>query len=97
MAQCPSCGSTNVAFQREQNVTGGVGKTTYKVKGKHGILWWCLIGIWWRPIMWMVSLMTLGLVGRRKKGQIVGTTVNASKTFNRTMAICQNCGRSWTV
>ena len=96
MAQCPSCGSENVSFQREQNIKGGVGKTTYKVKGQHGVLWWLFVGWWWTPIRWLIVLCTLGLVGRKNKNpKVVGTTVSGEKTFNRTMGVCQNCGKSW--
>lgn len=29
---------------------------------KHGIIWWLLIGWWWRPMMWFL----LGLCGIRR-------------------------------
>ena len=36
-------------------------KVTLHLK-KHGIVWWILIGWWWRPIMWFC----LGLLGYRR-------------------------------
>lgn len=95
---CPKCGSENISFQREQTASIGGSTHLFGNKKGHGILYWCVIG-WW---LWMVKAMlaigTLGistLFTRKKKNKLVGKTVTASKTINRTMAVCQNCGKSW--
>lgn len=100
---CPKCGSTNVNFQREQ--TASVGGSLHSFGGGkkgHGIIYWIFIGCWWVPIKWMckwiMAISTLGislLFTRKKKDKISGKTVTASKSINRTMAVCQNCGNSW--
>jgi len=70
----------------------------------HGCLWWAFIG-WWAWIfkfMWETikacCTMGLSLIFRRKKhGAVGGKTVTASKTFNKTVAVCQNCGHHWKI
>lgn len=110
MAQkiCPKCGSTNITFQREQ--TASIGGSLHSFGGGktgHGLMYWIFIG-WW---MWIVNLViwsfkavfaicTLGLstlFTRKKKNKTSGKTISASKTFNHTVAVCQDCGHSWKV
>ena len=31
--------------------------------GRHGILWWLLIGWWWRPIKWITCFLLADLLG----------------------------------
>jgi len=103
---CSKCGSSNINFQREQS--GTIGGSLHSFgggeKSGHGIIWWLFIG-WWYVFfkwVWRISLafatMGLSLIFRRRKsGRIKGKTVSASKTFNRTVAVCQNCGNTWKV
>lgn len=94
---CPKCGSENVLVTREQG--GSVGGAIHTVSTGHGCMWWLTIG-WWKwifdLILWpfkaLFNLFTLGLF-RRKKGHAY--TVNANKTVNHTVAVCQNCGHTW--
>lgn len=94
--RCPKCGSNNVSFQREQTASFGGSKTSIK-KG-HGIMYWIFIGWWLSFFKAMLAIGTLGistLFLRKKKTS--ANTLNASKQFNRTMAVCQHCGNSWKV
>lgn len=100
MAQkvCPKCGSENITYQREQTASVGGSTHTFKAKGSHGILYWLFIGWWLWMFKWIMAMCTLGislLFTRKKKGKVVGKTVTATKSINRTMAVCQNCGNSW--
>lgn len=88
--QCPKCNSNNVNIQREQSGTIG-GARTYGKK-HHGLLYWCLLG-WW---IWMFKLLFLPFTiwfGKRDKIN----TLTAQKTFNKTVAVCQDCGNHWKV
>lgn len=95
---CPKCGSNYINYQREQ--TGNFGAGTNRVviqpaKKSHGCLYWLCFGWWLQPLYWL----TIGwwwslLFGGRNRG---GLNIYGSKTINRTVAICQNCGYSWIV
>lgn len=88
--QCPKCNSENVNIQREQTGTIG-GARTYGNK-RHGLIYWTFVG-WW---IWFFKIMLLPLrmlFGRRKGLN----TLTAQKTFNKTVAVCQNCGHHWKV
>lgn len=92
---CPKCNSNNVLIQNKQVGTIGTARTNYKSNKRHGLFYWILFG-WW---IWMFKLLFLPITiwfGRKKK---VGrsTTINASKTINKTIAICQNCGNTWNI
>lgn len=94
---CPKCGSIHIQFQREQ--TGSVGAGTNKVvvvnKRSKGCLYWLFLGWWIEPMYWIfIGWWWRLLFGGRKKG---GLNFNASKTLNKTIAICQDCGNSWTI
>ncbi len=97
VVSCPNCGSTNIIFQREQS--GSVGAQTNKVyvvpaKKSHGCLYWTLIGWWWKPVYWVLIGWWWNLFfHRRNRG---GLGFWADKSINHTMAVCQNCGYSWT-
>ena len=93
---CPKCGGNNINFQRDQTASIGGTKTSFGVK-RHGVLWWICIGWWLTMFKWMLALCTLGFSNLffRKKNKLNGSTISANKTINRTMAVCQNCGKSW--
>lgn len=94
---CPKCGSENVLIQREQ--TASVGAGTNKVviqesKKSKGCLYWLMCG--W--LIDMVKFMCFGWIklffgGRKRKG----LNLHVNKTFNKTVAVCQECGHTWKV
>lgn len=88
--QCPKCNSDNVIVQREQSGTIG-GARTYGKK-HHGLLYWCFIG-WWSWIFKLILMPFTIWFGKRDKVN----TLTAQKTFNKTVAVCQNCGHHWKV
>lgn len=81
--KCKKCGSENVTYQviNEQKL----------VNKHHGIIWWCLIGIWWVPCKWLFltvpALIFKIFVGNRKK----------IKNIQKKVAVCQNCGHHWNI
>lgn len=81
---CKKCGSENVNIQQVTDV---------KTK-RHGVLY----KLYWYTIGWLVSLVTwvCFFVFRLFIRIIRG---NRSKVIStqRTMAVCQNCGKSWQV
>lgn len=81
--KCPKCGSENVTVQV-------VTEQELKEK-KHGIIWWLCVGWWWIPIKWLVFTLPAILV--KLFGSKKYNTVNHSKK----VAVCNNCGKSWTV
>lgn len=104
---CPKCGSSNTSVQIV--TTGSVGASHTVIKGAdgkrgHGCLYWITIGwiigifkLLFKIIMIPVMLITWPirkLFGRKGR---VGTanTISASKTINKTMCVCQDCGYSW--
>ena len=94
-AKCPKCGSTNISFQVVQQ--GSVGASTNKVviqeaKKSKGCLYWCIVGWWLQPIVWMFTAPFKLLFGGKRKS---GLNVNASKMISKTKGICQNCGYTW--
>lgn len=97
-ATCPKCGSPNITYQREQTASFGAGTNKVVVQQERkskGCLYWMLIGWWWKPIYWIcIGWWWKPLFGGRTKS---GLNFNASKSINRTMAVCQNCGYSWKV
>lgn len=95
---CPKCNSNNISVQREQN--GNIGAGTNKVviqsaKKSKGCLYWLFIGWWFQPLYWVfVGWWWRLLFGGRTKS---GININANKTFNSTIAVCQKCGFSWKI
>lgn len=94
--KCPKCESSNVFINREQR--GTLGASTNKVvvvnRKSHGCLYWLCCGwiisiLYWLCIGWWWGL----LFGKKKSG----LNFHASKTLNKTVAICQDCGHTWTV
>lgn len=81
--KCPKCGSENINVQM-------VTETRMKEK-KHGIVYWVLIGWWWRPILWFVFTLPMLLISIFKPKKYKMT----SKT--KKVAVCNSCGKSWNV
>lgn len=88
--KCPKCSSENVIVQREQ--TGSIGGARTYGKKHHGLIYFFLIG-WWLLMFKLIFIPFRILFGKRNKI----TTLTAQKTFNKTVAVCQNCGNSWKV
>lgn len=80
--KCPKCGSENVSVQLV---------TETQLKKKHGCLYWVTIGWWWEPIMWffMFGPMLFYKLFRPRKYKTMSK--------HRKKAICQDCGKSWSV
>lgn len=93
--KCPKCKSTNVSIQREEVGSVGTSKTKYKGKKSKGLLYYVFIG-WW---IWIIKLLFLPItiIFGKKGKSFTSTTVNANKTFNKTIAVCQSCGYSWNI
>lgn len=100
--QCPNCKSNNVFVQ--QVTEGSESKTKTKVYSlRHGILWWLFIGWWWWIVVFCWDVFLFLCTGgiyiffrkKRKVGKESGTTT--TKNINRTVATCQNCGKTWNV
>ena len=93
---CPKCGSENIDFQVVNSGSIGAAQNSVviqKPKKHKGLLYWLFIGWWLVPMYWLCIgwWVRLFFGGGTKKGW----NLNASKTFNSTMAICQSCGHSW--
>ena len=78
---CPKCKSENVNLQVVNEV---------KLKNKHhGLIWWLLVGWWWKPFKWLFltvpALFALIFIPKRQK------TVNKQKKI----CVCQVCGHTW--
>lgn len=101
--KCPKCGSENVLVQREE-VSSSSTSVHGLVENKkhHGIIWWVCIGWWWKigvmieKFVLAVCTMGLSLLFRKKK-RYTATTVTDTKVKNKTVAVCQNCGKTWNV
>lgn len=96
--QCPKCGSENVIIQREQaaNIGAGTNKVVIEnPKKSKGCLYWLCCGwifsfIYWLSIGWWKNLF---FGGKRKSG----LNIHMNKFIHHTMAVCQNCGKTWKV
>ena len=74
---CPKCGSSNVNVQ-----------AMWKPKGRHGCVYWVLIGWWLHPILWIfftLPMLVWRIIRPNKKGKTAS------------MAVCQDCGHTWKV
>ena len=99
---CPNCGSDKVIIQQVTQASESKTQTKH-YETHHGCLYWVLIGwwIWIFKVMWDLTLMlfTGGLsIFFKKKNQVgksVGTTT--TKNVNKTVATCQNCGKTFYV
>jgi len=80
---CSKCSSNNVTIQvvNEQKL----------VTKHHGIIWWLCIGWWWIFFKWLFltipTLIFSIFVGKRKK----------IKNIQKKVAVCQNCGHTWSI
>lgn len=96
--QCPRCGSYNVIVQREQ--TGSIGAfqnkaTVMPAKESKGCLYWMMVGWWVKPMKFaMFDWWYRPLFGGKRRG---GINFTSSKTLNRTIAVCQYCGKTWKI
>lgn len=81
--KCKNCGSENVSVQM-------VSESELKNK-HHGVLYWLLIGWWWKPLLWIFLTipMLIGTLFGHKKQKLV--------TKHSSMAVCQNCGYNWKI
>lgn len=81
--KCSKCGSENVTVQvvTEQEMK----------EQKHGIIYWLLIGWWLKPILWLVFTvpMLILAVFRPRKYKMTSRS--------KKVAVCNSCGKSWTV
>ena len=96
--KCPKCGSENVLVQRE--MVGSKSESTHgfvQNEKRHGLLWWICIGCWWMPFVWMMDICTLGLTRLFRKKSYTAKSFTRTNAKNKTVAICQNCGKSWNV
>lgn len=82
---CPKCGSEKVTIQV-------VNETKLKIK-HHSIIWWCLIGWWFVPIMWFIFFIPKLFI------KLFGLSSKKYKTKNITkkIAVCQNCTNSFEI
>ena len=110
---CPYCGSESIdvkVFQENngsESVTAGTSR--YKESRKHhGVIWWLLIGWWWWIvdvclwIFWTGPRLIIAILSRIfKKKEYTGASASTTKTNNnisyKTICLCKDCGRSWSV
>lgn len=80
---CTKCNSQNVTIQ-------AVSETQLKTK-HHSIIYWIFVGWWLKPILWLFLTIPMIIIAifRPKKYK--------SKTIEKSMAVCQNCGNRWAV
>jgi len=81
--QCIRCGSTQVNIQ-------AVTETTFKRK-KKSLLYWLTIGWLIEPMLWIFLTLPKLIYELFKPHRIT------AKSKTNTIAICQNCGKSWRV
>lgn len=96
---CPNCGSDNITYQRE--TVGNIGGASHSISKGHGCMYTLLIGwwIWMFKFLWGVikACCTGGLSLFFKKKKASAKTISVSKSINRTVAVCQNCGNTWKI
>lgn len=80
--KCPKCGSENVSTQMV---------TETKLKKKHGCLYWITIGWLVEPILWFSMFLPM-LIYKLFKPRNYKTV-----SKHKAMAVCQDCGKSWSV
>lgn len=74
---CPKCGSESVNVQAVAHVKNK----------KKGCLYWCLIGFWLEPIMWLFFTLPMIFIKLFGKSKV--------KTKVKSHAVCQQCGYQW--
>ena len=92
--RCSKCGSEKIKISREkvgyETVSGTV--TTRR----HGILYWIFIGSWMWAVWLFLDICTLGWTYRMRKRKNTIVTNDSRVSHYRTVAICQECGNTWT-
>lgn len=98
---CERCGSDNISYQREEIGSFGGSVGSFEENG-HGCLYWIIFG-WWiwifKVVWWFLKVALTGglsLIFSGKKSKRM-KSMSASKSINRTIAVCQNCGYTWKV
>lgn len=76
---CPKCGSENINIQAVAHVNNK----------KKGCLYWCFIGWWVEPFMWLFLTLPMIIIKLFGKGKV--------KTKIKSHAVCQNCGHQWEI
>ena len=77
---CPKCKSNNITTQVV---------TETESKKKHSPLYWIFIGWWWEPLMWI--FLTIPMLFYK----IFKPKKYNTKTTTRTVAVCQDCGKTF--
>lgn len=93
---CPRCKSANVLIQREQKSTVGVSQNKVvieKEKESKGCMYWLLVGWWLQPMIWLFVFPFKLLFGGFK----TNGNLSYSKTNTKTVGVCQDCGKTWTI
>lgn len=80
---CPKCGSTDVNVQVINEI-----QLTQKHKG---VLWWIFIGSWWVIFKWAFFTLPALIV------KIFSPKKYKTKNVQKSMAVCQHCGKTWRV
>ena len=97
---CPKCRGTNISYQVVQTESAAytTGKSTVRTKGSKGCLYWLFIG-WWMQLLFFPFKIIRAMFPRRgrKVGTATHNTVTRTETNTKTIAVCQNCGYSWTI
>ncbi|MFT8330877.1 hypothetical protein [Bifidobacterium psychraerophilum] len=78
---CRKCGSSNISVQIS---------TVQTPKSRHGAIYWILIGWWLHPLLWL--FLTLPMLIWRVIHPNRKTNIRTQK-----IAVCQQCGYSWSV
>lgn len=92
--KCPQCGSSAVKTEIFQENRGSIsaGHSSWHANPilpvSHGILWWLVIGWWWRPLNWVFRLSASPIAGN----SISGST---NITGYKKIFLCSDCGYSW--
>lgn len=80
---CPNCGSTSVSVQV-------VSETRLTEKHK-SFLWWVFIGWWWIFVKWLVFTIPALII------KIFSHKKYKAETVQKSVCVCQNCGKTWQV
>ena len=78
---CPECNSSDVVVSAS---------ATEKVRPRHGVLYWLLVGWWLHPLLWLCATVPM-LVWRVIRPNRKTETVLCSH------AACQRCGHTWVL
>ena len=81
--KCPRCGSTDVNVQ--------IFSETEIRKKKKSVWYWIFVGWYLEPILWI--FLTLP----KLIWELIKPRRYKVETKTREIAVCQNCGKTWTV